>query len=122
MQTVNPFEDLVIAVLAVNNFSLERAYSLREALDREGLFSVKTIRELPVQEVAAALERAKYQRGSFMTPLLARRLKTLADVAGRDNFTESISSKDPDRITKALTGIPGIGPTVMKNYLLLHCS
>jgi hypothetical protein len=116
-----PIEDLVIAMLAVNNFSLERAYSLRESLDERGLFRLEKLAAKSTSAIATDLEDAGYRRGNFMTPLLAERLRLLAQkvASNPDKFMSAISSTDREAIRQALQGLPGIGPRVVKNYLLL---
>lgn len=119
---LNPFSDLIIAMLAVNNFTLERAYSLRDSLDEQGLLNVQTIAELSIEELSSALARAGYRRGSFMNPLFAERIRKVAVEAVRQGkgLKDVLISGDRANVEAALLPLPGIGPTVIRNYLLLR--
>lgn len=115
-----PFEDLVISMLAVNSFSLERAYNLRDRLDQQGLFTMETIAGLTTGEIAERLDVAGYRRGSFMNPLLADRIKRLVTTVKLTDLHRALESGNAVQLKNALNGLPGIGPTVIRNYLLLR--
>ena len=119
---MNPFADLIIAVLAVNGFSLERAYSLLDALDEQGLFSVEKCAMSLNEDLALALARAGYRRGSFMNLLIAERIKKIAAEVARQgsSLKATLISGDVSQIEAALLPLPGVGPTVIRNYLILR--
>lgn len=57
---LNPFPDLIVSMLAVNNFSLERGYSLHDALDKQGLLNVEKIALSSTEALSSALAQAGY--------------------------------------------------------------
>src|SRR3989442_9773528 len=72
--------DLVIALLAVNRWTLDRAFGIADGLKRERFTNAATVAALPESEIAVRLAEAGYTRGSFMESMLARRIKRAADV------------------------------------------
>src|SRR5689334_8002619 len=101
------FQDLVVSMLAVNSFSLERAYGLRPALDAAGLFNPQSIATRTVAELAEALEQAGYKRGSFMNPLIADRLRKVATyIVSNDELLNRLMSTDHSKLTEAIVGLP----------------
>src|SRR5712691_11520550 len=117
----NPFSDLIIAILAINNVTLERAYSLHDALDEQGLFDIEKIALASTEDLSLALAQAGYRRGSFMNPLVAARIKNVASEAVRqgNSLKDALISGHRANIEAVLLPLPGIGPTVIRNYLLL---
>src|SRR5262245_43517047 len=70
--------DLVIALLAVNGWTLDKVFSLRDGLQAQGLFDPDRVASMPHAEVFDRLGRAGYSRGDFMIGLLAGRMSELA--------------------------------------------
>jgi hypothetical protein len=100
------WEDLILAILSVNRYSLEKIY----------------LAWTP-EEIGIRLRRGGYDRGDFMTNLFANRLASLGA------FIKSTGVKECERILRKgktseinqfLQPIKGIGPQVLINFLLLR--
>src|SRR5690349_7351376 len=94
---MNTWEDLIIAMLAVNNYSLERAYSLRDGLASQGLFDIEHMLSMSAEEIASRLDNAGHKRGGHMNRLLSHRLYSLCrtvDATGRAQFEAVLKSTD----------------------------
>ena len=65
-------EDLVIAMLSVDSWTLEKSFALRDALQREEIFDLDTLADRAPTDVFERLERAGYARGDFMTDVMAK--------------------------------------------------
>src|SRR5438552_1264993 len=72
------FNDLVIALLSVNGYRVEKTRPLQHALEQAGLFDLKAVGNLREDEVADRLRVAGYNRGEFLTRLMAARLVALS--------------------------------------------
>jgi hypothetical protein len=79
-ETSRLFQDLVIAMLDVNLWTLERAASLANGVRDAGLADLAAVRSMGVDEFAARLANAGYKRGSFMEKLFASRMIDAAAV------------------------------------------
>ena len=62
-------EHLLIPLLAVNNWTLERVWELRDELCRVGLMDLDAVARLSEEKVAARLAWAGHTRGKFMNML-----------------------------------------------------
>lgn len=58
----NPWEDLIVAILSVNNYSLEKTYSAIETLRGEGLFHPENLVRWTSKEIGTRLRRGGYNR------------------------------------------------------------
>jgi endonuclease III-like uncharacterized protein len=119
----NPWEDLVISILSVNQYSLEKAYVQAPLLRENGLFSPENLSKWDIEEIAARLRSSGYDRGSFMTNLFAVRLACLGVAAISSGLPESgriLLSNEPKAIRSFLLPIKGIGPQVLQNFFLLR--
>lgn len=119
----NPWADLVMAMLAVNSYPLERAFSLLEPLAQAGLTDPETLHASSEAEIAVKLCAAGYDRGPYMTGLFSRRLSALGRVAAKHGFDELsrvLMGTDAGAIKDALMPIHGVGPRVLHNFLLLR--
>lgn len=115
--------DLVVSVLSVNNWPLERTYRLMEGLTGNGLANPSNLARLDETEIAERLKLAGYNRGEYMNRLLAARLAglgTFINYHGVDAATRLISQKERPELERALFGIYGIGPVVIRNFCLLR--
>src|SRR6266850_2180861 len=70
--------DLVCALLAVNLWTIEKAFSLKEGLEHEGLVDLDRVAVMSQGEVFERLERAGCRRGHYITGLLSHRLVEVA--------------------------------------------
>jgi len=122
-QTDNPWEDLVISILSVNQYSLERTYQSLEGLRNEGLFDPRRLVGWDQKEIADRLKSAGCDRGSFMTNLFALRLANLGaliESKGIEECAKVISACDTRAIEELLLPVNGIGPKVIANFYFLR--
>lgn len=116
-------EDLVMAMLAVNQWSLNDTFALHESLRAEGLFDMQRLVAMDMPEIVKRLTRAGYSRGDFLVMQLSDRLKDLAKVLTSSNEHTLRSLSNPEHTTeleKFLLTINGIGPKVVRDYKLLR--
>jgi hypothetical protein len=119
----NPWEDLVVSILSVNQYSLERTYLSIEGLRREGLFDPQHLMSWSQSEILERLKAAGCDRGPFMTSLFALRLSNLGvliESKGIDACGKVISGRDTRAIEELLLPVNGIGPKVIANFYILH--
>jgi hypothetical protein len=119
----NAWEDLVVSILSVNQYSLERTYQALEGLRKEGLFDPNNLPHWGQVEIVDRLKAAGCDRGPFMTNLFAFRLRnlgTLIEHRGLEECVKIISSRDSGEIKELLLPVNGIGPKVIANFCLLR--
>lgn len=117
-------ECLLVALLSVNNFSLEKAWALLPRMREAGLTDPARVTAMDMAAAIDALTRAGYDRKS-LTWLFAERVKALmaAIVAGElAGLDEAIATNDKGRATELLDRVRGIGPTVIQNAWALLTS
>jgi hypothetical protein len=117
------WSDLVIAILSVNNNSLEKTYVYLPGLKAVGLRSPENLSRWGVDEIVQRLQKAGCNRGAFMTPLYAKRLSSLGaavSATGIEKFTSSLGCGQRSEIASLLLPINGIGPRVLENFFLLR--
>jgi hypothetical protein len=117
------WEDLVIAMLSVNQYSLERTYSSNALLREQGLFEPENLARWGVDEICERLCKGGCNRGSYMSKLFAVRLACLGDFIARegvDHCVEILMSKNIKEIERLLIRVKGIGPKVLANFFLLR--
>jgi hypothetical protein len=117
------WSDLVVAMLSVNNYPLEKAYVHVQGLKSAGLCSPENLSRLGEDDVVKRLEEAGCNRGAFMTRLFARRLWSLGaavSTIGIARFTRIIAGNQRTEISNLLLPIYGIGPKVLENFFLLR--
>jgi hypothetical protein len=69
--------DLVVALLAVNQYSVDKAYALAGDLRKTGLTDPRKLAKWSTTEIEAKLMAAGYERGAFMNALFSERLAAL---------------------------------------------
>ena len=119
----DPWSDLVVSMLSVNQFPLERAYALLPGLQSEKLTDPAELSKRTPPEIYAKLIAAGYNRGEFMTYLFAERLVSLGTFvqsAGIANCETVMKGHDARALEKLLLPINGIGKVVMENLFLLR--
>jgi hypothetical protein len=119
----DPWEDLVVSVLAVNQYSLDKTYAFICGLRETGLVNPKNLGSWGLETIISRLKSAGCDRGSFMTTLFASRLSSLGVAVnshGTATCTQILLSKDRDEISSLLLPISGIGPKVIHNFCLLR--
>jgi hypothetical protein len=119
----NLWEDLVLSILSVNQYSLEKTYLAVEGLRREGLFEPDNLISLPANEISTRLKQGGLNRGVFMTTLFAHRLSSLGyflQSNGLKACEATLQSNDSSAIGELLLPIKGIGPKVLQNFFILR--
>jgi hypothetical protein len=117
------WEDLIISILSVNRYPLEKTYSILDALRAAGLTDPRELMAGTVEEVASDLCRAGYDRGKFMNKLVALRLISLGahvEHVGIEESERVLTTGDAPHLSEFLRPVKGIGPFVIVNFLLLR--
>jgi hypothetical protein len=118
-------ENLLIALLAVNNWSLERVFELRGQLRDAGLLDFDTVCALSEEEVATRLASAGYARGDYMNRLMAIRVLSMASVLSSDELarlSKGVQDGRMDAMNATLDRIKGVGPSVRRAFWALEDS
>jgi hypothetical protein len=119
----DPWEDLVVSILSVNQYSLEHTYQALEGLRTEGLSDPSNLAHWGQVEIVDRLKAAGCDRGPFMTNLFALRLcnlGTLIEHRGVEECVKIIWGRDRRAIQDLLLPVNGIGPKVIANFCLLR--
>lgn len=122
-QVDDPWEDLAISMLAVNQYSIEKTYPLVEGLRQVGLTDPRNLGLWEPGEIVLRLKAAGCDRGDFMNNLFSVRLSSLGVAVrqqGIEAFEQVFLEKDPATIDGLLLPINGIGPKVLRNFSLLR--
>jgi 3-methyladenine DNA glycosylase/8-oxoguanine DNA glycosylase len=117
------WEDLVVAILSVNQYSLEKAYSRIEGIRREGLSDPDSLAHWSPPEIELRLKRAGLDRGQFMTSLFADSLSSVGkylQTAGIARCQEVLAGGEAEAVKNLLLPARGIGPKVLANFFLLR--
>lgn len=116
-------EHLVVAMLAVGGYSLQRVWNILPQLQAEGLTDSSRSENANETKVVQRLARAGYDRGPTVTTSMAKRLVAL-HAAARDGLLDQAARlmregrlKDAE---KALCSVKGIGPIVFKHFAILE--
>lgn len=122
-QLDSPWDDLVVSVLSVNQYSLERTYPLLHGLQEQRVTEPLSLAHWETQEIETRLRAAGCDRGSFMTKLFAERLAALGALVrtkGIEECDRVIASRDAKAIEALLLPVKGIGPVVLRNFYSLR--
>jgi hypothetical protein len=117
------WDDLVVSILAVNQYSLERTYCLLQGFREQRLTEPLSLAQWEPQEIEKRLRDAGCDRGEFMTKLFAERLSALGALVrtrGIDECEKAISSRDARSIEALLLPVKGVGPVVLRNFYSLQ--
>ena len=116
------WKDVIIAVLAVYHYSLEKVDAMAAEFDKQGLFDPKKLSEFNHEEIFSKLEFAGYKRGNINAIFTLRLLDLGAFYAKQDlkHVEKILSGKDKVEISKLLSPIKGVGPKVLDNYFELR--
>ena len=112
-------DDLVCSMLAVNVWTLEKSFAIREELEREVLFDVERMNSMTLSDFFDALKRAGYSKADFVVGLFVNRLSDMARVLsarGIERLCELIHEKETRAIDECLLPINGVGPKVCQNF------
>jgi hypothetical protein len=117
------WEDLVLAILSVNQYSLENTYSKIKGMRQEGLCEPENLAGWTPPEINLRLKRAGLDRGQFMTKLFAERLSSLGQYlnsVGIEHCQRILAQGAPSAIKRLLLPVKGIGPKVLARFFLLE--
>lgn len=114
-------EAIVTAVLAVNRYSLEKAYELLPALRKAGLTQPDKVAAMDIATLITGLFQAGYQRGGLMEMMAGRYLSLMQAInAGKiDPLGNLIKRGDTDGAVELLCTVKGIGPSVATTVIQL---
>jgi len=110
-------ECLLMAVLAVGQYPLERVRSILGGLRAQGLANASKVAAMDLGELTVALSRAGYNRG-LLTSVYGERVHAVmkAIVAGElDVVLDYVTSNDRSSFVAKLQELYGIGPKVASN-------
>lgn len=117
------WENLVIAMLSVGGFSVDKVLKLRGQLETAGLLDPRNLSSWDEARLTRELTGAGYERG-LLTGMYAERLaaamRVLASDVSRSETERVLSSVDPDEIAQLLLPQRGIGPRVVESFLELQ--
>ena len=114
-------DSLVTALLAVNNYSLEKVWKVLPRLQNEGLTNPGLVASEDLGRLTIRLVDAGYDRGR-LTAMFAERLQHLmaAIESGElDGLDGAATRKDPQAVRNILCRVRGIGPQVAQNAWVL---
>lgn len=117
--------DLFMALLAVNNWTLEKVGRLYPTLQENGLFDVRALSGLEPEQIRERLSAAGYKRGPVLGAMMALRVQHVALAlarGGAQRLADYEAARDTRAAREYLLSLKGVGPTVVENYLLLRSS
>ena len=123
LSATNFVGDLVVSMLTVNNFSLEKVCELRPALEKASLFDVEALSKMSHEQVFGALKSAGYSKADYVVGLLADRLLAMAGTMQSTSADELRGLLQPGRereLDRFLLAIKGVGPAVLETFKALR--
>lgn len=120
MKTV--WHDLMVSLLAVYNYTLEKVDAYAIGLEQYGFFDPNKIKTMSHEEIFDALEHAGYKRGN-LNAIFTERIQHLGeyvDKKGLQHCESILKGKDKAAILSLLKPIKGVGPKVVENYFQLR--
>lgn len=117
------WEDLVVSILSVNQYTLQNTYKSFDSMKEMGLFDPQNLSSWNVQQIEHKLKSANCDRGLFMTNLFSIRLSEIGKLISVKGIIECerILSEGSDKdIQSLLLPVKGIGPKVLENFFLLR--
>ena len=116
------WEDLILSILSVNHYSLEKTFALAGALRREGILDPANLANWPADEIAGHLRQGGYDRGN-LNPMFAKRLSSLGlfvKKVGIDHAAGVLATGNGTELKQFLATVNGVGPQVLANFLGLR--
>ena len=108
--------ELVVVTLATYSYALEKAWGLRDALEKAGLCDPSQVLGMGETGLGNALKAAGYDRGGI-TYIIAPRLLALMDAIQEgklDALEVHLKQRNEGDFRKILEGVKGFGPTASK--------
>lgn len=116
------WQDLVTAMLAVYQYSLEKVDSFAPGLREAGLFEPENLAQYEHEEIFTRLEQAGYKRGE-LNAIFTDRLRSMGAyvmITGKTHCETVLSGEDKQALEKLLKPIKGVGPKVIENFFTLR--
>lgn len=116
-------EETIVAMLAVNNYPLEKAWNLLPQLRKSGLTRPEAIPD-DIGELTVRLASAGYDRG-LLTSLFAERIAALMQAVrsgALDKLDDLVRRRAKSDATKLLCTVRGVGPRVAETAWSLWSS
>lgn len=114
--------NLIAALLAVNNWPIEKAWEIVPDLERQGLLDFASVASMGHRDVFDRLRAAGYTKSDYVVGLVGDRLLGLAGILSRGGLSkieQLVRNRQDDELEKFLLDIKGIGPVVLGNFNLL---
>ena len=112
-------ENLVCSLLAVNNYSLEKAWGLRQGLREELLLDVGFLKKASHDTLFERLKKAGYDKSDYVVGLVADRLHNLGKALDEKTLralVDTVEKRDEGKMEEILLPVKGIGPVVLRNF------
>jgi hypothetical protein len=117
------FLDLMAAILAVNNWPLEKTIAATQKFDDVGLGSPSSVSALDLETVANRLTVAGFNRGDYMNRKMAGRVlgtaRTLV-AGGLDTIRAHEGAGETSQLREFLLSLDGVGPDVVRIFFALR--
>lgn len=119
-QSHNIWAYLVIAMLSVNLYTLEKTWKIFDQLKANGLFDPHNFAIWSHEELLQKLIASNYNRGA-MIGIFVERLITISNLVDDIKSNELIlATGTRQEVAKLLTRIKGVGPVVLDNFFILR--
>jgi endonuclease III-like uncharacterized protein len=115
--------DLFTALMAVNQWTLDRAFSVVSRLKSEGLLDLPALAGMTLEDVNERLRHAGYDRGDFMAMQMVERILYLGRAleSGGIEKVETLGvSGRFNELREVLLTLKGVGPTVVNSFFALR--
>lgn len=112
-------DNVLIAILAVNGWTVDRVFSLTEQFRAVGLLDFTMVSRLSIEDIAERLTRAGYARGEYMNLLLATRVLSMTTVLTATELKrlkQCLMEGRTTDVSSTLRGIKGVGPVVLETF------
>ena len=119
----DPWPDLVMAMLSVNNYALAKTFECFEGLSANAVFEPSNYTKWDGPEIARRLVKSGYDRGPVLTEMLGERLSSLKVLCDDVPSSEiRLSTGNRRELIALFAKVQGVGPRVLDNFLLLRGS
>lgn len=117
-------ENLIIAVVAVNNYPMSEALRLRPSLAESRITQLSIFdKEIPSAfQIKTIIMNAGYSRGDYVALLLGERIRSILEAIkahGHNKFLASL--RENEEVASQMAGsLFGVGPKVTRNFISLQ--
>ena len=117
-------ENLIIAVVAVNNYPMSEALQLRPSLAESRITRLSIFdKEIPSAfQIKTIIMNAGYSRGDYVALLLGERIRSILEAIKAHGHNEFLASlRESEEVASQMTGsLFGVGPKVTGNFISLQ--